>query len=185
MDYLNVVMTMANIPETLEHQLPDGFSVRPFSGDRETWVAVQNAAHRQPDFQLELFDKEFGHDLSAMPERSYFLVSPDGRDIGTITAWYDRNYAGRQWGRLHWLAIAREFQGKDLAKPFIAFCIERMKQLGHSRVLLTTQTNKTVAIKCYLDLGFVPDMTTPDARRAWSIIAESVSHPVLDEALAS
>ena len=187
MDSLDVVMTRVDLTGTLNHQLPEGFAMRPFSGDGDskTWLRVLAEAHDHFRPKWDLFDKEFGHDLPAMGDRSFFLVSPCGRDIGTITAWYDRNYAGREWGRLHWVAIAKEFQGNGLAKPLIVFCIERMKQLGHARVMLTTQTNKTIAIKCYLDLSFAPDMTTPEAHRAWSIIAESVSHPVLDELLAS
>ena len=184
MEYILVIMLRDDLTNIPSHPLPEGFSMRGFGeGDRRTWVQIENAAEPFIKITAETFDKEFGSDLPAMPRRCCFLVSPDGRDVGTITAWYERRYAGRRWGRIHWLAIIPEFQGRGLSKAMMTFAVERLRSLGHRRAILGTQTPRIAAIKTYLDFGFVPDMAAKDAPRAWSIVRDVLPHPILDEAL--
>ncbi|MHC4295495.1 MAG: N-acetyltransferase, partial [Planctomycetota bacterium] len=65
----------------------------------------------------------------------------------------------------------------------VTFALERLRAMGHRRAMLTTQTHRIVAIKCYLDLGFVPDMTRENAYRAWTLISEELDHPALQKVL--
>ena len=180
MEMLRVVMVrpdMANIPR---HALPPGFSLRFYrDGDAATWTAIEQAADTLDRITDERFARVFGADLSAMFRRCYFLVSPDGRDIGTTTAWYDRNYQGKPWGRIHWVAVLPEFQGRGLGKAMLSAAMNRLRVLGHRRAILGTQTPRLVAIRMYLDFGFLPDLSAPDAARAWKMVRDALPHPTL------
>jgi len=184
MEYIFVVMLRDNLASIPSYPLPEGFSMREYrDGDRQTWVQIERSAEPFINITEETFDREFGSDLPAMPRRCHFLVAPDGSDVGTITAWYERSYAGKRWGRIHWLAILPEFQHRGLAKPMMTFAMRRLRSLGHRRAILGTQTPRIAAIKTYLDFGFIPDLTVENALRAWSLVRDELSHPVLDETL--
>lgn len=183
-EYIRLVMLRDDLAGIPEHPLPDGFSMRRFGdGDRATWLRIEKAAEPYVNISDKTFDREFSGDLPAMGRRSRFLVAPDGRDIGTITCWYDRSYAGKRWGRIHWVAIVPEFQGRGLAKCMMTAAMKHLRSLGHRRGILETQTPRIAAIKVYLDFGFKPDMTAKDAHRAWTLLREKLSHPALDVAL--
>ncbi|MFB3891763.1 MAG: N-acetyltransferase family protein [Phycisphaerae bacterium] len=190
MEYIPVVMIRDNLRDIPQSPLPHGYSLRFWRpGDAETWVRIWQESEtllreKEPSLKAhgvtrETFDKNFGDDLAAMTKRCLFVVAPDGRDVGTTTAWYDRNYAGKPWGRIHWVAISHDHQGKGLAKPMMTAAMNLMKRLGHRRAILGTQTPRLAAIKVYLDFGFVPDMTAEDAARAWKLIQDELHHPAL------
>lgn len=183
MEYIQVTMLRENFANVPQFPLPAGYSLRLYKpGDKATWLRIWQAAEaktRLSTINAEMFDKSFGSDLAGMEKRCLFLVDAKGRDIGTTTAWYDRNYHHKAWGRVHWVAILPEFQGKGLAKPMLTAAMNRLKTLGHRRAILGTQAPRLVAIKVYLDVGFVPDMTAKDAQRAWDMIRDALPHPAL------
>ena len=169
---------LSDIPD---YPMPTGFRMRPFAeGDRDTWVSVETQSEPYIDITNAIFDREFGFDLPAMPKRCWFLVSPDSRDVGTITCWYDRHYGQKRWGRIHWVAIVPEFRGRRLAKCMMTFAMNHLRSLGHRRAILGTQPPRIPAIKTYLDFGFIPDMTADRAQRGWSMVRDKLSHPALD-----
>jgi GNAT superfamily N-acetyltransferase len=180
MEYLSVRMLRRGLEDIPEFALPGGYALRGFRpGDRETWLRVVRAAEPFMAIEPDLFDREFGGDLAAMRRRCFFLVGPDGADVGTITAWHHRRHLGRPWGRIHYVAIVPAHQGEGLSRPIMTAALKRLRALGHRRALLDTQTPRIAAIRTYLRFGFVPDMTRPDAAHAWGLIAEHVSHPAL------
>jgi len=185
LEYVPVDMLWDDLRQVPQYPLPEGYSMRLFrEGDADTWVRVQKAA--EPfirDMSRKTFDGQFGHDLPAMPKRCYFLVSPEGGDVGTVTAWYDRNFAGRRWGRVHWVAIVPDFQGRGLCKPMLTVAMNRLRSLGHRRATLRTQLPRIAAIKNYLDFGFRPDVRTAEGRAAWRRFSQVLPHPLLNEAL--
>ncbi len=176
MEYLPLTMIRENMSAAPKGGLPDGYSVRAFGeGDDATWVRVWRAAEPFLTIDAETFRHEFGDNLPAMTRRCLFLVAPDGSDVGTVTCWYERKYRGKPWGRIHWLAITPDHQGKGLAKPFMVEAMAQMAKLGHRRAMLGTQTPRLGAIKTYLNCGFKPDMTaTDDAKRAWKLVKDAI-----------
>ena len=180
MEYVHVHMIRESLEDLPQYPLPGGYAVRRYQpGDRETWLRIWRASEAIEQIRDSSFDATFGQDLPAMVRRSRFLVSPAGRDVGTITAWYERRYRARPWGRIHWLAVVPEHRGKGLSRCLMTVAMNRLRALGHRRAMLATQTPRSPAIRTYLRFGFVPDMTAPDAARAWRLIAEHIDHPAL------
>ncbi len=179
-EYLPLLMFRENLRAIPQYSLPAGYSARMFRpDDRKAWLRIWRAAERYEKITPKTFDGNFGSDLPAMERRCLFLVAPGGQDVGTITAWYERRYKGNRWGRIHWVAIVPQLQGRGLAKPMLAAGMNLMRSLRHRRAILDTQTTRIAAIKTYLDFGFVPELSRPDARRAWRLVRSHLPHPKL------
>jgi len=161
--------SLALIPDWL---LPATCAIRGYRlGDERTWTDVQLAAEKQLQIEAGLFRREFGADEGELERRQLFLCDGSGRAIGTATAWYDNSYRGRRCGRVHWVAIVPEAQGRGLAKPLLAATLRRLAELGHQRAVLGTHSYRLPAISLYLKFGFVPDAHTPAEAEAWRRIA--------------
>jgi len=180
MEFVPVIMIREDLRGIPQCPMPDGYRMRSFRrGDRATWVRVEQASEPWGALDENTFDREFGNSLSVLARRQLFLVAPDGSDVGTITAWYTRRHLARPWGRIHWLAIMPEHRRRGLSKSMMTVAMNRLRALGHRRAMLATDTRRIVAIRTYLDFGFVPDMTTGDAERAWRLVREQLDHPAL------
>ena len=189
--YVAVCMTRPHLRRIPHRPLPMGFSLRLYRpGDEEAWVRIWRAADQalgvldQSNITIETWKSNFGIDPEGAARRCFFLIAPDGRTIGTASAWYDYKYADLHWGRLHWVAIDPEFQGKGLCKPMLSVVLERMWALGHRRTILGTQTARLAAIKIYLDYGYMPDLSRKGAADLWKPVQAKLQHPVLAGALA-
>jgi ribosomal protein S18 acetylase RimI-like enzyme len=95
------------------------------------------------------------------------LLAPDGQAIGTATAWFKDNFEGRRFGRVHWVAIVPEYQGRGLAKPLMSTICRRLQELGHDCAYLTTSTARLPAINLYRRFGFEPLIRTPEEADIW------------------
>ena len=101
-----------------------------------------------------------------------FVEDESGTKAATATAFYDiHKPAGPGEGQLHWVAVKKEFQGKNLSKPLITYTLAVMKQLGYTRVKIHTQTNTWLACKIYYDLGFRPEADSLQRNKAgWKMV---------------
>jgi GNAT superfamily N-acetyltransferase len=179
-NYISVIMLRDDLEAIPDFPFAPGYGLRFYrEGDRETWARLQRLSEPFATVDASTFDKVFGGDLTAMPRRCMFLTAPDGSDVGTITAWYNRHLHGKAWGQIHWVAILPEHRAKGLSKAMTAAALRLLCRLGHRRAMLNTQVPRTAAIKAYLDCGFTPDMTTEDAARAWEIVRRAIRHPGL------
>ena len=164
-----VSMIRRNLDGIPQHALLPGFSIRWYqAGDRETWVRIQALAERHVATTAQVYDKEFGRNEHELARRQAFLFDADGREIGTATAWFNENYHSQRFGRVHWVAIVPEDQGKGLAKPLLTMVCNRLIEIGHERVYLVTGTARLPAINRYLSYGFEPEILTDEDRRVWN-----------------
>lgn len=179
-----IIMIRDNMDNIPFYVLPSGFYVRKFRpGDEVYWAEVEYAAgeFESSDAALSRFVHEFGNALDEMEDRCFFLVNEEGeRVIGTATAWYDLKFRGEEWGRVHWVAIIPEFQGRKLAKPLMSVVMQRLRQ-SHNKAYLKTHTKCLKAINMYLDFGFQPSLEYPTCEEAWRQIASLIDHPALNE----
>lgn len=179
LDNAPVVMTRPHLNDIPEIAFPEGYGIRPMRhNEGGLWEDIQRDA--EPFFTVEpgLFEREFGHDPGAIPRRCYLIVGPDGCAVGTISAWYERNFKGQDWGRVHWVAVRRAHQGRGLAKAGLSFTLRQLAR-WHERAMLDTSTGRVAAIRLYLDFGFAPDLDPPFAREAWAAFRQRLDHPAL------
>jgi GNAT superfamily N-acetyltransferase len=158
---------------------PEGFRIRAFQpGDEGLWTDIHRDS--EPYFEISdtLFDEQFGSDPQARRWRCYFVVDTHDRGVGTISAWYNRDYKGQEWGRVHWVAVRRSYQGRRLGRVMLAYALQRLAE-WHERAYLDTSTARVAAIRLYLNAGFIPDLEPPGAVRAWTDFARRVHHPAL------
>lgn len=182
MDDTPVLMVRENLEDLPAHALPPGYSTRAFrKGEAHLWAQVETAAgeFESAEAALARFVHEFGDKLDEMEDRCFFLVDgASGRVIGTATAWYDSSFRGEDYGRVHWVAILPEFQGRKLAKPLMCVVMERLKQ-SHTKAYLVTHTKCLKAIRMYLDFGFRPFHKYETCEEAWRYLAGVLDHPAL------
>lgn len=170
----DVRMLRPDLRDLPKGPLPDGFRLRPLRGPEEgrLWEQVVRAAETEFEVADGLFAEQYGHDLAGTRERVFFLEAPDGTAVGTISAWYQRAFKGGEWGRIHWVAVVPEFQGRGLGRGMLAFALRELARHGHDRAYLSTSTARLPALSLYLRFGFVPDPDTEDAAQAWQGVAE-------------
>jgi ribosomal protein S18 acetylase RimI-like enzyme len=177
-EYLNVRMVRENLDNIPEYDLPAGYSVRWYRpGYEKHWQEVQLLADEYTRVTPDLFEKQFGTDIQLLSERQCFLCDDEENIIGTATAWLD-NLGGKSLGRIHWLAIAPQQQGRGLANPLLTIICKRLKDLGHSKTYLTTQTVRIPAINLYTKFGFAPAIDSERDREIWEKLRQHVKYPL-------
>jgi N-acetylglutamate synthase-like GNAT family acetyltransferase len=175
---IDVKMIRENLDDIPEYDLPAGYSIRWYQpGYKEYWQAVQSLADVYNRVTPELFERQFGTDAKLLSERQCFLCVDEKNIIGTATAWLD-NLGGKSLGRIHWLAIVPQQQGKGLAKPLLTTICKRLKELGHSKTYLTTQTVRIHAINLYTKFGFAPMVDSERDREIWEKLRKHIKYPV-------
>ena len=171
----SVTMIRDNMENIPQFPIPEGFAIRNYRrNEGHIWTQIQKAAEPYIDIDDGLFMREFKRDLPAMENRSFYLTTDTGEEIGTITAWWQ----AEGWGQIHWVAIRPDYQGHGLSKPMMSVAMERLKQ-SHDRCFLGTSTGRIPAIKLYLDFGFIPDPSRENSREAWTEVASVLEHPLL------
>ncbi|MBD3181854.1 GNAT family N-acetyltransferase [Candidatus Poribacteria bacterium] len=181
MKNIGVTLFREDILDIPDFNFPEGFRVRNFKpGEGNIWTRIQRAA--EPFFEIEdnLFKKQFGEHLDQLPDRSFFVITEDGHEVGSITAWWYNNWRDKDWGLIHWVAVHPDYQGRGICKAMMTVAMNRLKQ-DHDRAMLNTSTGRVAAIKVYLDFGFKPDMQKDNSREAWSNFYSVLPHPALKE----
>lgn len=167
-------------------ELPQGYRFVFYKpGDRDTWIDIEESAKEFTGYEQGLisWNKYYENRQEELSVRMVFIENSAGEKVATATAFYDiygRDQSGDGW--LHWVAVRREYQGKGLAKPLIAYVLNVMRELGYRHAKIPTQTNTWLACKIYLDFGFMPlPENAVNSRNGWRIIKALTNHPALTE----
>ena len=143
-----------------EPTLPEGFTFENYKGDEEgkrIWAEVLiTVGFHGGDVQrgIDCFNNEFGNDIELATRRIYFLKAPDGKYIGTCTAW---EIPELNRGQLHWLGVNPEYQRYGLGRTIVEKCLHTFKtELPGLPAYLATQTSSHRAICLYIKEGFYP-----------------------------
>jgi GNAT superfamily N-acetyltransferase len=161
---------------------PEGFRLRSFrEADTDLWADIETSVNEFPNKAQARhhFEDEFGSRLADMRDRCLFLLNPSGNAVATTTAWFNPDYRGQNYGRIHWVAVRPEYQGKGLGKVVLGAALERLAR-WHERAYLTTQTISWVAIHMYLNFDFLPVLRNRDDREGWQLLNELHPHPMLE-----
>jgi ribosomal protein S18 acetylase RimI-like enzyme len=148
--------------------LPAGFQLRGYQeGDQEIWRQIHLAADRFNEIPPSLFAQQFGSEATMLNQRQLYLLEESGQVIGTGTAWFNDNFQGQRFGRIHWVALLPERQGRGLAKPLMSALCRRLRELGHTRAYLSTSSARVPAIRLYRQFGFIPLAEDEQQAAAW------------------
>ncbi|MBI3947684.1 MAG: GNAT family N-acetyltransferase [Armatimonadetes bacterium] len=191
MERISVAMVRPHLRDLPTHPLRPDYRIRTFRpGEADVWAEIEASVGEFPSVERALahFEREFGAHEEEMATCCFFLEDAEGRPVGTTTAWHPNTThpwprapaEGEGYGRLHWVAIRPEHQGKGLSKPLVGAAMARLAEL-YSRAYLTSQTTSWKAIKVYLDFGFEPLPTTPRWEEAWALLRQITRHPRLKE----
>ncbi|MFC1604640.1 GNAT family N-acetyltransferase [Planctomycetota bacterium] len=177
-EYIDIRMSRENLDNIPEDSLLSGYSIRWYQpGYEEYWQAVQTLADEFTRVTPDLFEEQFGTDTQLLSERQCFLCDSEENIIGTATAWLD-NHDGKSLGRIHWLAIIPQQQGNGLAKPLLTIICNRLKELGHRKTYLTTQSVRIPAINLYAKFGFAPVIDSDRDREIWEKLQKHIKYPL-------
>ena len=158
--YHDVRMFRSHLGQIPDAPLPQGFRLVDYRpGDAAAWTDIHRLAYAGDPIEItpDLHARQFGTDEAVLAKRQLFIEAPDGRKVATATAWARENYHGERCGQVHWVAVLPAFQGRGLAKPLLRATLLRMKELGHEKAMLITQSTRTTAIRLYEKFGFAVD----------------------------
>lgn len=173
MKRLRLKMVRKDLTRIPTYSLPPGFSFRLFEkGDEKIWAKIETSVDEfeSEEAALQRFNSEFGNHLEEMAERCLFIENEQGEAIATTTAWYG-DLRGKVEGRIHWVGVVPEYQGRGLAKPLLSEAMKRLAQY-HDSAYLTSQTTSYQAINLYLNYGFEPYKTEDTCDEAWALMEE-------------
>lgn len=177
MKIVDIAMIRRDLEAIPQHDLPAGIVARTYRpGDELSWQAIQAAADKLNAITPELFQQQFGTDEAILAARQFYLLR-DTEPVATATAWYGDAAAGRHLGRVHWVAVLPEEQGKGLSKPLMALVCNRLRELGHGRAYLTTSTGRIPAVNLYLQFGFSPWIRSDEEAAAWQQLEGQLRQP--------
>lgn len=179
---------MEKIPLYMTHNLQnidffplaDGYKLRFYEeGDDKNWANIVTKTNEfsSEEKAIQRFSHEFQPFLEDVKHRMIFLETVNGEVIGTCTAWYG-NWQGKEIGRLHWVEIIPDYQGKKLAKPLVTAALNCLREF-HDQAFLKTQTTSLPAVKMYVQLGFVPEILNSNEKRGWRLIEERLEWSIL------
>ena len=172
---ISVTMVRDDLSTIPAFKFPDPFSASWYrSGDENKWVEISRAADKYNKITIETFYKEFGRDTELLGARQFFIRDAEKNFVGTCTSWFNGNYKGQPFGRIHWVAIAPEMQGKGLAKPLMSLALNKLIELGHKRAYLVTSSARIPAISLYLKFGFLPELASKKDENIWAGISNNL-----------
>ena len=161
-------MRHADVSRAPRFVVPDGFSIRDYrTGDEKAWVELHLAADRYSEISTGLYWREFGRDEERLKQRQLYLQTDDGTVLGTTSAWVGNEGSERNLGRIHWVAIHPDWQGRGLAKPLLSAACQRLSELGHTGSYLMTSSARVPALRLYLAFGFLPWPRNGEEQEAW------------------
>ena len=165
-------MRLLMIKDDLERipvfDVPPGYCMRWYQpGDEESWLRIHLLADREAKITPDLFTRTFGADPAVLAARQCYLLDQQAEPIGTATAWFDDHFEGPGFGRVHYVAMVPEYQGRGLSKPLMTVICRRLHEFGHQRAYLATSNSRPAAIQLYRQFGFRPWIRTNEEAATW------------------
>ena len=181
MKRIKLQMIRKDLKDIPQYELPEGFRFRMFeAGDENIWANIETRVDefKTESAALERFEREFGPYIDEMSHRCLFIENAEGETFGTTTAWYgDLEGDGDIRGRIHWVGIVPEYQGKGLSKPLLSRAMSILAEF-HDVAYLTSQTTSWQAVNMYLNFGFEPVRLDEDYEAAWSLLEEKLGREI-------
>ena len=165
--YTQLVMRRGNFDNLPDIVIPDGFVLRTYrDGDETAWDAIIG------EMCKEGFIKAIKSHRFFKPERVKFICKGD-RPVATTTAWGDV-HGDESLAMVHMVGTDPEFRGLGLGYAVTNAVLHHMKAEGWKAAYLTTDDFRVPALKIYLKLGFVPDLSQKGHAERWDALQEKI-----------
>lgn len=181
--YYELLMKYDELSNFKKYELPEGFHYEFFKpGDEEEWVRIhiESGEFTSIEKGLKHFHDFYDYFIDDLDKRCVFIVDSNTLEkvgTATISLLEEKEYGYE--AAVDWVAIKKSYQGRGLAKPLISKFMEIARDLGHTSLILHTQTNTWLAAKLYLDYGF--EILNSDEKIGWSILRTLVDHDKLKD----
>lgn len=179
--YYELLMCYNDTSIFKNHALPKGYHYVYYKqGDEIDWVNIHISSGEFMSIKqgMEYFHEYYDTFLNELEKRCFFIVEDiTNEKVGTATVSKLQKEEYNCEATVDWVAIRKEYQGKKLSRPLISKIIDVSSKLGHSRLLLKTQTITWLAVKLYLDEGFEP--LNVENNKGWEIINTITNHSKL------
>lgn len=178
--YVNLYL-VKDLSDIKEYSLPEGYKFVFFNdGDEKNWVEIEKSSGEFLSFDegMEAFKYYYGNHYDELKKMCIFIENNKGEKVATSTAFYLDEPIDDITGNVHWVSVKKEYQGKHLSKPLISKTLQIMKELGHKKTILHTQTHTWLAAKVYLDMGFEP-YNLEENYLGWQILNKLTNHEKL------
>ena len=148
--------------------LPSGFSFVKYDANlKNDWISIQTMTGNVPTpgaAEEILFSKLREESAEAgthnyfeqLEKRMIFVLDENGKAAATACLWFG-NHFERPWSKLHWVAVAPEYQGRGLAKAMVTKLFDMNMEIKLPLYLVST-TGSHKALVIYGIFGFRPYM---------------------------
>jgi GNAT superfamily N-acetyltransferase len=172
-----------NLAQIPKNPLPAGYSFRSYvPGDEQTWLEIQQAAEPEGSLTAEAFSAEYSCYQPPLSAMQFYVVAPDGKPVGTATAWF----CGKTCGLIKGLAVAQAHRGRGLEEAIVAEACRRFRGFEYSRGAIQVGSAQIEWIRALLRAGFCPETTTGRDRAFWGelngLLAETCQRQPLAKA---
>ena len=109
-----ISMMRHNLEAIPQHDLPRSYSVRWYrTGDKEAWLRIHALAERNVPTSSQIYDEQFRAESDMLERRQAFLLDATEREVGTASVWFNDDYHGQRFGRVHWVATVPDICASD------------------------------------------------------------------------
>jgi len=160
-------MRLTSLDALPDPKLPDGVVIRSFQAeDEDAWARIMNECIGS-GWTAERCINELV-DQPGFRADGCFLALLDGAAVGSATAFFRDRHA--PWGYLHMVGVVELARGHGLGTLLSLAALHWFRVQGYPGVLLHTDDWRLPAIRIYLNLGFLPEMTDPSHPDRWDRI---------------
>lgn len=175
---IHLIMTKDGL-DFIEKKLPEGYEFVMYEpGMMQQWVDIQLSSEHilERDEGERYFQDVFLKNEELLKKVMVFIKDSKGNLVGTGAIWEGKHFPNeknREY-RLHWIAVDPSHGGKGLAKALVSklLSVFKSEKMGEG-LYLSTQTCSYVAIKIYLDFGFLPYKLSEN-KNGWDIVFNKI-----------
>lgn len=158
--YKRIIMKLNNNKNNLSDNivLPEGYFFRMYEpGYEKYWAETETEVleYESKEAALAYFKKELLPYQAQLKNRMVFIFNEEGIAVANACAWYI-NYKGKHQAQVHYVGVRPKYQGIGLGKAIFAKILTLFDKYEKGEdIYLHTQTWSHVAIRMYLNSGFV------------------------------
>lgn len=176
---LQMVWPELPAPAAAKAPLPAEYVLRTFQPQDETdYLALMGQAG------FEAFDRDALKSwLGRVIPGCFFVVvhRPTDRIVATAMGSHNPDRLHPGGSELGWVAASPEHRGKGLGKVVCKAVTARLLEAGYQRIYLRTDDWRLLAIKMYLQLGYLPFLFAGDMEARWEAVCGKLNWPFTPE----